>query len=240
MDLEAIAGVTDPSIDEDAVGAEVTGWVEGRDVDSIAQGLREPWKITSLGAADWAIRRLAECQARAQEYRDEIALWQDAARRIESAGEWFEDRLKEWAVEQRSPQRKTFPLAHGTVSTRQSQPKIEVVDEPAAILWAKVAAPGAVKVTEAFRVSEVKGAADIVECVVAFAATNKSTGEMERIEVEPAPVDPERIAALVDKMGDGYVVEPIMALRVVDTNGKMVPGLAVRLGSVTASVTPLA
>lgn len=232
MDLEAIAAVPAP-VDEGVVQNEVAVYVEhGRMVE-------QPWRITSLGAADWAMRQLAECDTRARQYGDEIALWTQVRDRIGRAGEWFEDRLKEWAVGERTPQRKTFPLAHGSVATREGKARIEVVDEDAAIVWAKSTCPDAVKTTEKFMVSE--ACASIVECVIAFTATDKATGEVERIPLKdgPAPLDADRVAALREKMGDGYVVEPETQLYVLDGVGLPVPGLGVKLGSITATVTPL-
>lgn len=234
MDLDVIAAVP-PAVDEGAVQAELEAYLAGRDVE------RAPWRITTLGQADWAMRQYGDIQARVQEYRDEVALWQAALKRVEQAGDWLEERLKEWGADQRTPQRKSFPLAHGTVYTRESKQRIEVVDEDAALGWAKVACPDAVKVTEEFRVSMVGDAARIQDCVVAFTSTNKATGEAETITLKsgPVPLDPERLAALRDKLGDGYQVDPIVKPYVVDGAGALVPGMRVRAATVTASVTPL-
>lgn len=230
MDLEAIAGVQ-PPVDERVVQGEVEVYVEHGVMSA------EPWRIESVGAADWAMRRLAECEARVIEYQGEVALWESVRDRVARAGEWFEDRLKEWAVSERTEQRKTFPLAHGTVRTSKRQPGIMVTDEDAALAWATSECPDAVKTTTKFLVSE--ACAKVTECVVAFTSTDKTTGEVERIPVDPSPLDPVRLDALRAKLGDGYVVEPVIDLFVVDTLGRLVPGLAVKPGTVTASVTPL-
>ena len=234
MDLDKLAKI-EPPTDEQAVEQDLERWLDG----GHPVMHRPPWAITDNNSADWAIQRLAECRARVQEYRDTIALWQNALDRIDAAGDWFEDRLKEWAVANRTPQRKSFPLAHGTVGTRSSQQRIEVVDEPAAIAWAKVAAPAAVKSTERFLKSEVGGAASIVQCVMALRATDKATGEYELIAVDVAPLDPARLAKLQTKLGDGFVVEPVFEQYVLDPTGAQVPGLTVKPAEVTASVTPL-
>lgn len=129
MELDKLAGLA-PSIDERAVEAELAAYVEGGEVV-------ERWTIDGPAAADWAMARLAEIHGRAQVYEAEASLWQEAAGKITRAGEWFIERLKEWGVASRSTSAKTFTLPHGVVRTTERQPKIKVVDEGAAIEWAR-------------------------------------------------------------------------------------------------------
>lgn len=234
MDLERIAGV-EPPVDEDAVHEEVAAYVGGVELH------REPWKITSLGQADWAMRRFAEARALAQTYQDEIDLWTVPLKKIRAAAGWFEDRLKEWAIEQRTPSLKTIRTAHGTIPTRQSQPKITVVDEAEAIGWGWRVAPDTIKQTEKFLVSAIGDRASIVECVVAYESVDKTTGEVERIPVmgSPVPLVPAMLDQLRERMGDGYTVDAVTEPFVVDVEGMIVPGLTVTPGDVTATVTPL-
>lgn len=131
MDWNAVAGV-EPPVDEDAVEAELVAYVAGA-----VEPVREPWSITTPGQADWAMRRLADAREQERGMRDEVTLWQAAAARLSTAGNWFEDRLKEWALAHRTKERKTFPLAHGSIGTTERKAAIEVVDEDAAIEWAK-------------------------------------------------------------------------------------------------------
>lgn len=233
MDLEHLAGI-EPAVDEDAIQDEVEHYLGGVELH------REPWKITNIGQADWAMRRVAECRALAERYDGEVLLWQAARGRIDGAVDWFEDRLKEWAIAERTPSVKTLRTAHGTVATRESKPKIAVVDEEAAIVWAKTARPEAVKMTERFLVSEIGDAASIGAVAVAWVATNKQTGEVERIEIaQHKQWTPERSQIIQDTMGDGYVVDVELQAAVIDVEGVEVPGLAVVDGKVTATVTPL-
>jgi hypothetical protein len=229
MDLERIAAVELP-VDEAVIEAELNDYVQGAPL----AGRIEPWKITNVGQADWVMRKLADVTAYRQELDDQVSLWQAARDRVKRAGEWFEARLREWAIAQRTKERKTFPLAHGTVGTRESKARITVFDEQLAIEWARKACPGAIKKSESFLISQVTEAkaASIEEFVVAWRVTDKATGE----QTEHAPGS---VVEVDDLRASGHVVEMITELRVVDAEGKLVPGLGVREAEVTATVTPL-
>lgn len=243
MQLERVAAPP-AQVDEAAVERELMEYLGERPEN--VPPVREPWRINTLGAADWAMRQLRDAQRLAQQYRDEIALWTAALNRIAHAGEWFEERLREWAISQRTDQHKSFSVAHGTVSTRSSKARAVVVDEPAAIAWAKEHGRlDAVKVTESFLISE--AGVFVAALVVGFESTNKLTGDMEQLAVTPAPLNEHDLAKLRETLGDGYVVEPILELFACTTiaNGdepdtvEVVPGLAVAPEKVTASVKPL-
>lgn len=236
MDIEQVVGIV-PVVDEQAVAQELEAWVNNGHVDP----QREPWAIGSLRQADWVMQKLGEAQQIARQYDDEVSLWGKLARNARLAGVWFEDRLKEWAVAQRAEtSRKTFPVAHGNVSTSLFQPSIVVEDEAAALLWASENCSDAVKVERSFLISKAKasGAVRIAQCVSAFKAVDKTTGEVQRIEVATVLLDEDQLESLRVKM-DGFVVEPEIELRVVDAAGHFVPGLAVKPGHVTASVGPV-
>lgn len=235
MDWDALAAVESP-VDEAAVEAELTEYVTG---DEVAGPRREPFRIQSVGAADWCMRRVAEAQRRVQDYKDQVTLWTAALRRVEAAGEWFEARLKEWGVAQRTKDTKTFPLAHGTVRTSSKRAAIIVTDEEAAIAWAEQHCPEAVKTEKSFLVSRVSPAAGIMDCVVAWEAINKEDGELQRIPVDsPRPLNAEVLEGVRDRM-PGHHVEAEVEAMVVDAAGVPVPGLGVRPGETTATVTPL-
>jgi phage host-nuclease inhibitor protein Gam len=229
MDWSTIAALP-AVVDEEQVQAEVEAHLGGRPAPE-----REPWKITSIGAADWAMRQLGIAQRTAGEYADQVAMWTEAAARVRSAAAWFDARLKEWAIAERTEQRKSFPLAHGTVSTRKVGASITVVDEDAVIGWARTACPDAIRTVESIIVAPLKAAASIVEHVVAFNATDKATGETERHEVSPVPVDPEKIAGLREAM-EYHVIEVETVLLAVDSTGKEIPGVEVTPGKISASV----
>lgn len=235
MDLDRVAGV-EPAVDESDVQAELERYLSG---EAEPAG-REPWRITTVGQADWALEQVAAAHRRRQGYQDEIDLWTAALKRLTAGAEWLEERLKEWAAAERTDKVKSFPLAHGTVATRKSNRAIDVVDEDAAIEWARSACPDAVKKVESFLKSNVGDAARIAEVIVAYEAVNTLTGDVERVPTpKPAVFDAAKFERLRDRLGPDYTVQPIMDWAVLDQQDLPVPGLAVRPESVTATVTPL-
>lgn len=141
-DVDDMLGIERPM--DDATEAEVAMLlslhVEGRPT--------HPWAIRTLGQADWVMQRVADIEARARDYGDEVARWQDALRRATIAKDWLVARLQEWGLAQRTASRKTFPLAHGTVATRAGRARIVVTDDDAALAWAKANCPAAVETVE--------------------------------------------------------------------------------------------
>jgi hypothetical protein len=55
----------------------------------------------------------------------------------------------------------------------------------------------------------------------------------------PVPFDKEGIDAVQKQLGDAFAVSAIAEFFVVDNAGGLVPGLSVKVGRVTATVTPL-
>lgn len=176
MDIERVASAgVEPVVDEQHVQWELEGYVTGhyailgdyavRDDLLPDEASRPRWEITSLGAADWAMQQLARIEAVAREYDAEIARWTKLRANVARAGEFFRGHLERWAVSQRTDKRKSFPLAHGTVSTREAKPAPEIVDQEAAVAWCKVNAPDAIKVEESVLISRVPGLriADVVQ-----------------------------------------------------------------------------
>lgn len=237
MDLERLAEPPRP-VDEDAVLAEINWYLN----DANPPEGREPWRITNIGQADWAMQVVAEARRRQQDYDDQIFLWQDAKKRMGASADWLEDRLAEWALEVRTDRVKSQALAHGTVATRRTPPKIDVVDEAAVTEWAKVHAPQAVHVETRFLKSEVGDAWRIGPVVVGFRAVDKATGEVEEIPLA-APISDrdewlDRLAAIRERMS-GHDVTPIEELVVKDVDGGIVPGVEVVPESIGATVRPL-
>jgi hypothetical protein len=238
MDLERIADVPQP-VDEQAVQEEILAWLN----DTPTPWHREPWRITSIAAADWAMRTVAEVRAREAQCQAESQAWLRAAQRVGHAAEWLEDQLRGWAIEQRTAKLKTQHLAHGTVATREAPARIEVVDEDAVIQWALTAAPTAVRMTAEFRKSEVGEAWRIAEVVVGYEAIHRETGEVETVwcadlGLDVAPFDAEVFTAAKQAMPD-HSLTAIMEDRVLDANDGEVPGVRVEPAHVTATVRPM-
>lgn len=240
MDVERLLA-PEAQVDEDAVAQELGRYIRNEDDPDDW----EPWRITSLGQADWAVRQVAAIQAKAGEYDDEVALWREAKRRAVASAEWFEERLAEWAVAQREASGgrvKTQQLAHGAVETRASKPRVEVEDEAAVIEWARKQCPAAVKVTESFAKSEAirGGQLNIRDVCVGYRAIDTESGRIEEIEAEPLFDDGARTGAfeanLHATVGPHILVERITEPMVVDAGGDVVPGVVVVGERVSATV----
>lgn len=233
MNLDTIADVPVP-VDEAEVQAEILAWLN----DTAPPEQRAPWTITSLGAADWAMRTVAEWRSRASEFADQAEAWRRCEKRAIRGALWLEERLAEWAIDRRTEKVKTMALAHGAVSTRTVKPTIELTDEDAAIAWARTHAPDAIHTTTRLNKSEVGDAWRIGEVVVGYEWTFPTTGEQEYHQAAwPAPFDPEAYAELVASEPD-FVIEPCYEAAVIDTDGAVVPGVEVVPGRISATVKP--
>lgn len=234
MDLERITGAPAP-VDEQEVGAALAEWMSPTD---LAADSAPAWSITSLGAADWAMARVAELRRIEREYADQIALWEAARQRAANGVEFFEHHLEEWALGERTEKRKTFPLAHGTVATREVRPRVIVTDEEAAITWCAKHNPDALRSTTKVLISEV--AVRVGHVVVGYTAQHKTTGEVETVRLPaPKPSTADDIAVIAARLGDDWTVEAITDLAAIDSDGLPVAGFGVQPGHVSASVTPL-
>ena len=237
MDPRELAPVP-VQVDEDAVDDEVRRYVTG----AITPAPRPPWRIENAGQADWCMRRLNDVDRAVQEYSDQITLWSDAKARLARARTWYEARLQDWALANRTDAVKTFPLPHGTVSTTRTGEGIMLVDAERAVEWAQQHAPQAVKTEYSLLVSQLGDDAVIVDMVEAWRGVN-AEGEIHVLELVDAVEWTEKRQAdaaqlLADTLGDGpwQVTVERSHRAVVDRDGVPVPGLAVRPAKVTAKV----
>lgn len=234
MDWKTVVALP-PEVDEDAVAQELVAHVE----DKPELAPREPWTIKTLGQADWCMRRVAEAEAIVAELDDEIGRWRAARTRAAAAADWFVARLKEWGLAEReqTPSRATLTVPHGTVSTRKSTERIEVVDEPLAVAWAKQSCEDAVKVEYSLLVSRLGACVRIADMVREWRATRITTGEVEHQPQQPVvEFTAERLAEVQQRLGDEFVVEAGIWRMAVDALGVPVPGLGVRGATTTATV----
>jgi phage host-nuclease inhibitor protein Gam len=109
--------------------------------------VRGPWLPETLADVDWALRRMAECQAE----KDAIDLQEEAAiaaikaraavlttKALRSAA-FFEARLLAWADSHRDElgagKKKSRDFVHGRVGTRHTGGKLVVTDKKALEAW---------------------------------------------------------------------------------------------------------
>lgn len=105
------------------------------------------WHITDDGQAEWAMRHvvkateeLAQLQAQGFKWQARIQAWFDhRARPLQATVAFMTAHLERYAVEVREadPKRKTLVLPSGAVSTTGHSPKVDITNEPRAVVWAR-------------------------------------------------------------------------------------------------------
>lgn len=239
MDIEKLAGL-EPDVDVEAVEAEMWEYATQAPVTR-----DEPWRITTLGAANWAMRKVKDLQRAADDYRLQALRLSDAADRIARAATFFIERLEEWGIGSRTDAVKSFATTHGVVSTTAHKAKAVVDDEDALIAWLDLVAESepamadCVETKRRVRLTEWRRAVTLGELVVEWQAIAKTTGETQVVPVEPIRFTPERLAKVQAKMGDGFTVQPVTVPAVFYKDADTpVPGSGVQDAYVTASVKP--
>ena len=112
-----------------------------------AESVDPNWKITDLQSADWALSRLAECQAEAAaiDAQAEAAIARirqraDALKMKAAKGEsFFRFKLSEYAERERSTllhgKKKSREFVHGKIGWRAKPERLEVTDPEALETW---------------------------------------------------------------------------------------------------------
>lgn len=106
--------------------------------------------------ASWAMRRLKSIrdkQAENQAIHDgelaRLANWLEKVNTdLQRDAEYFEAILRPYALQERSKDRKSIILPHGTIKTVQGRQKVEIQDEKAFLEWAKANNPELIRVKE--------------------------------------------------------------------------------------------
>lgn len=182
MDIVQVVGPVEPVVDEQRIAWELEGFVTGHyaAVDGMAvrtdrddDNVRPRWSIDSLGAADWCMQQVARVQSLVDEYHAEVVRWTEVRDRVARAGEFFRGHLERWAIGERTDKRKSFPLAHGTVSTREQPRSVEIVAVDAAVAWCKGHHPAAVKTTEEVRLRDLVHVLRIADVVRSWQFTDQ-------------------------------------------------------------------
>jgi Bacteriophage Mu Gam like protein len=104
--------------------------------------------------ANWLVKRIGEARA----YRERVKQWAaDETARSQRDEErllyLYGGQLREWAtteITKLQGRRKSIHLPGGQVGFRHEQPKLVVIDEAAAIEWARLNCPEAIQIVEKF------------------------------------------------------------------------------------------
>jgi phage host-nuclease inhibitor protein Gam len=182
MEDEALALADAAAMDPEAALGQLLDAASDGDPEDDAAPYR--WRIADDGAAEWAMRHVAEIDqeleelaTRAKGWTERIQGWFDkAARRLKVRRAYFDGHLTDYARRERDRtdgKRKTIELPSGKVRSTSSKPKATVVTEDAVIRWAKAKLDGdlldaVVKVVESVRVSELREHVVVGHVVVAI------------------------------------------------------------------------
>jgi hypothetical protein len=122
-------------------------------VDDQDPEVRGPWEITSLGSVDWALSRLGECEAEAEEIdAQKVAAFATITARVDKlklraarGSAFFRMKLAIWAEKNpdmiRQGKKKSRTFLHGSIGTRKKGGRLKVIDSVALEAWLKEQPP---------------------------------------------------------------------------------------------------
>lgn len=124
------------------------------DFEIIEEPAREPFVVDDDSKADWAMRKLASIRRKQADNKaifdrelQRVTDWlQKVNTDLERDAEWFEANLRPYALQERSKDRKSIVLPHGTIKTVAGRVKFDIEDETKLIEWAEKNAPELVRV----------------------------------------------------------------------------------------------
>lgn len=202
------------------------------------------WTPQTLGAAEWAMARLARATAAYEEINVEavasverIIAWRDdAQRRLGRDMDFFSAGLERYArIRRKVTGQATTKLPSGQVKTREVHPKLVVHDPEALVLWLEGNEyEDAIKTERTPLVSQLGAYVRIVEEVVGYRAV---CGDGTWREFAGAGECPVAVGEVLDGKPVA-AVESITQAQVVDNNGRAVPGLSAEDGYVRATASP--
>lgn len=142
LDLVRTAETMEPAPAPGDVPAEIADYADEQDPE-----VRAGWQIQTLGSADWALQRVAECEA---ESREILAQAAEAKRRIDERADklrlraergiaFFKFKLLAYAEQNRAAllrgSRKSHDFVHGRIAWRVKPTRLVVTDKAALEAW---------------------------------------------------------------------------------------------------------
>jgi phage host-nuclease inhibitor protein Gam len=146
MDVNALVETAEMNQPAEPLGV-ITGPPELQGYEDEESGRTLAWRIEDLASADWALRRLAECEAEIDEIVSQAAA---AVKRIEErrdaltakeqrGGAFFHFKLTEYAERKRGEllhgKKKSREFLHGKIAYRTKPERLEVTDPAALEAW---------------------------------------------------------------------------------------------------------
>lgn len=116
--------------------------------DQVAAEVKAKFSIKDIGSANWAAGKIAlwqnEVERRKAQVREFVA---EAERNVRRLKFLFMGQLEEWAKQNIQQDKKSLKLPLATLKFSDTQEKIEVTDDKAAVAWATVNLPDAVEMS---------------------------------------------------------------------------------------------
>lgn len=117
----------------------------------------EPWAVTDEGSAAWAVDRVLTARERLARVKANCErLVSEAEREVRDAEAYFLPLLELWARANPPRKGKSLRLHTGVIAFRTVPGGPRVVDQAAALAWAKQHCPDAVRVREELAVATLK------------------------------------------------------------------------------------
>lgn len=202
-----------------------------------ATGSREPWTVNSVGAAAWALERIAEFEAAkaqiariaadrsvpAQARLEQINAWMtDAHGPLDESIGFFNGHLTRWHAEEleRDPKRISIKLPAGTLASRAGQAKW-AVEDATFVPWATTR-PDAAKLIEEKHarrdITELKAALVLHPIIAIHTTVDEATGELAA-----TPLEVDKNGTFVVPDGDDEVTLVIANDHVASPSGRTFP-----------------
>lgn len=125
--------------------SEIDAWLELEE----PEGPAPAFEITDEISADWAADKILTAEQRLQRIKQRsAAAIAQAEREVERVRTFFGPQLKTWALANLPRQGKTIWLPSATLSFRRVPGGPKVIDEKAALAWARAYHPAAVRTRE--------------------------------------------------------------------------------------------
>ncbi len=242
---DIITTAVEPVVDEEAVEAELIIRIDMDTANPMAT-IPKPWQIESVGAAEWAARKLAAYQGLGDEYERNARYWSSLAKRARDAAAFFEGHLERWGIAQRTDERKTVPLSNGEIKTRKGRDKMTIDDTEAVLTWArgldKHIADALIRARYDVPFSNLSPLAVFDDAIVEVGHIDTTTGEVVgTVYLDPAVrATPENVArVLAEHVPDeGMTAQAKLVRAAFAGDGQApIPGTSVEAAAVTASVS---
>ena len=147
-ELEESKGSEEPTFIDHAKDALLESAL-GEDGEQGLERARQSFSVTDRGSAAWAAGKIAEAMNELERRKAQVAKYvADAQRRIDRLEWMWKEQLRVWAKDNIDHGKRSVRLPTATLQFRDTQARLEVIDEDAAKKFAIVNVPDAIETVE--------------------------------------------------------------------------------------------